>query len=55
MTAKQKYDAERAAMARAVERVGRTTPEEWQRMIDMYKTEDPEAVPVSAARTIPRS
>jgi hypothetical protein len=43
MTAKQKYDAERAAMARAVEGVGRTTREEWERMIEMYENEDPEA------------
>jgi hypothetical protein len=43
MTAKQKYDAERAVMARVVEGVGRTTREEWQRMIEMYENEDPEA------------
>jgi hypothetical protein len=43
MTAKEKYDAERAIMARAVEPVGRTTREEWQRMIEMYETEDPDA------------
>ena len=43
MTAKQKYNAERAAMKQAVKLVGRTTREEWQRMIEMYQTEDPNA------------
>ena len=43
MTAKQKYDTERAAMKRAVALVGRTTREEWRRMIEMYENEDPEA------------
>lgn len=42
MTKKQ-YEVERAAMQRAIERVGRTTREEWLRMIEMYENEDPEA------------
>lgn len=44
MATKQKRTIDLDALARAADRVRQTTREEWERMIEMYQNEDPEAL-----------